>query len=150
MSEPRRFRVLFVCIGNSCRSPMAEGLANSKHGDVIEATSAGVGPAPIVQPETIEALAERGVSIEGKRPQSLKNSDWANADLVINMSGTGILGQMPGLRGGNLIWEVTDPIGRSFATYRKSRDRIEQLVDQLADMLRKHAKGGGADEAAKR
>ena len=63
MSEQKRFKVMFVCIGNSCRSPMAEGFARARHSDIIEASSSGIGPAPEVQQATIAAMLEKDISI---------------------------------------------------------------------------------------
>jgi arsenate reductase len=128
-------RVLFVCIGNSCRSPMAEGFARHKHSEVIEASSAGTHPASIVQPETISAMAELGVPLEGQQPQPLTAIDADEVDLVVNMSGMTIVRHFPDVPG-NLIWQVPDPIGQSTHTYRKVRDQIETLVEQLAETLR--------------
>ena len=140
MSGPRRFKVLFVCIGNSCRSPMAEAIARRNHADVLDAESAGVAPAPIVQPQTYACLEERKLVLEADRtPRRLVDSDWASMDVIVNMSGTGILPLIPGFKGANLIWDVDDPIGKPLAEYRKACDRIEQLVGKLADLLRRHA-----------
>jgi protein-tyrosine-phosphatase len=139
MSDSRRFRVLFVCIGNSCRSPMAEAIARHHYADVIEPESAGIAPAPIVQPLTYEALQEKGLSLDAdQRPRKLEDADWTSADIIINMSGSGILPLIPGYKGNNLIWDVDDPIGRPLAEYRKSRDKIERLVGRLAELLRRH------------
>ena len=140
MSESRRYRVLFVCIGNSCRSPMAEAIALRHHSDVIEAESAGISPAPIVQPQTYECLKERELHLEpGRKPRKLVDVDWASMDLIVNMSGSGILPLIPGYKGNNLIWDVDDPIGKPLTEYRKSRDRLEKLVGRLADLLRKYS-----------
>ena len=57
-------------------------------------------------------------------------------DLVVNMSGLPVLQAMPGFEGLNLMWAVGDPIGRSNRVYNKVRDRIEELVDGLAETLR--------------
>ena len=130
-------RVLFVCIGNSCRSQMAEGFARHHHRDVIEAMSAGLYPASIVQPETIASMAEKSVSLEGQTPKVIGSIDEQRVDLLVNMSGAAVLGLFPDFQGGNLVWEVTDPIGRPMDTYREVRDRIESLVGQLAETLRK-------------
>ncbi len=139
MSEPKRYRVLFVCIGNSCRSPMAEAIARSRHGEVIEAESAGVSPAPIVQPQTYECLKEAGLYLEPNRvPRRLEDVDWAGADIIVNMSGAGILSMIPGYKGNNLIWEVADPIGKPLEEYRKARDRVDRLVGRLAELLERH------------
>jgi len=137
MSNSARWKVLFVCLGNSCRSPMAEAIANHAHGDVIAAESAGLTPAPIVQPLTYQALEEIGVTLpEEKRPVLLKQADWRSADLLVNMSGQGVLSVIPKFQGGNLIWEVPDPMGRPLDAYRSSRDLIRAQVERLADKLR--------------
>jgi len=54
-----RRKVLFLCIGNSCRSQMAEGFARTYGSDVIEALSAGLAPAISVSPATIETMKEK-------------------------------------------------------------------------------------------
>jgi len=137
MSESRRFRVLFVCIGNSCRSPMAEAIANHSHGDVLEASSAGVAPAPIVQALTFQCLAENGIPLSAeKRPQKLEKSDWASMDVIVNISGQGIAPIIKGFEGATLLWDVIDPIGLPMPAYREARDRLEKLVDRLASQLR--------------
>lgn len=140
MSESRRYRVLFVCIGNSCRSPMAEAIAQRHHADILDAESAGIAPAPIVQPQTYECLREKELFLEpDRKPRKLVDVDWAGMDIIVNMSGSGILPLIPGYKGNNLIWDVDDPIGRPMTEYRKSRDHIEKLVGRLADLLRRHA-----------
>ena len=52
------------------------------------------------------------------------------------MSGMPVLQAMPGFEGLNLMWVVQDPIGRSDKIYNKVRDRMEELVDGLAETLR--------------
>jgi arsenate reductase len=49
-AAPSKKRVLFVCLGNSCRSQMAEAFARAYGSDVLEARSAGVSPSTIIQP----------------------------------------------------------------------------------------------------
>ena len=138
-ADSRLYRVLFVCIGNACRSPMAEAIAQSKHADIIEADSAGVAPASIVQPSTFQCLDEKGFALDrAKRPQRLSDSKWRESDVIVNMSGGGILPFIPGYKGSNLIWEIADPIGQPMTAYRTARDRIELNVDKLAQMLRSH------------
>ncbi len=66
VTVPNRVRVLFVCIGNSCRSQMAEGFARKYGKGLVESFSAGLMPAPIVQEDTHRTMAERGVTLEGQ------------------------------------------------------------------------------------
>ncbi len=140
MSEsPRLYKVMFVCIGNSCRSPMAEAIAQTKHADVIDASSSGVAPATIVQPSTLRCLEEKSFQLSPeKTPQKLQQSNWREMDVIVNMSGGGILPFVPGFKGSNLIWEVADPMGQPLTAYRRARDLIEKHVDKLASMLRNH------------
>ena len=60
MTKPKR--VLFVCIGNSCRSQMAEAFARAYGRDVVAPASAGVYPANVIAPDTMRAMAEGGWS----------------------------------------------------------------------------------------
>lgn len=116
---------------------MAEGFARHRYSDLMDPYSAGVMPASIVQPETIAAMSEIDIDIAGQHPKIIREVDWKSCDLVVNMSGTGILQMLPGYQGGNLIWAVDDPIGGSTRKYRRVRDRIEKLVDELAKTLRR-------------
>jgi protein-tyrosine-phosphatase len=82
-------------------------------------------------------MAEAGISIEEQKPKPIRDVEWKTSDVVVNMSGTGILQMLPGYQGGNLIWPVPDPMGRSLRHYRRVRDQIEALVDNLAMSLRR-------------
>ena len=129
-------RVLFVCIGNSCRSQMAEGFARHKYADLMEPSSAGLFPTSIVQPETIACMEDKGISLDGQAPKAIDAIEWKSMDLMVNMSGGSVLERLPEFSGLNLIWNVGDPIGKSAKHYRQSRDRIEQLLDGLAETLK--------------
>lgn len=118
---------------------MAEGFARHRHSDVMEPLSAGTYPAAIVQPETIASMAEKSVSLEGQTPESIRSIDARQVDLLVNMSGSPLPALLPDFQGGNLVWEVTDPIGQSMEVYAEVRDRIESLIGQLAETLRKHS-----------
>ena len=116
---------------------MAEAIANARHADLIDAYSAGLGPAPIVQKLTFACLSEQGVELDPeKKPQALAKCDWASADLIVNMSGHGLLPVIPDYERDILIWEIPDPIGQPMAVYRMARDLIDQQVDALANALR--------------
>ena len=115
---------------------MAEGFSRHHYSELMEVSSAGLYPAPIVQPETIAVMAEKGISLEGQSPKPISAVDWKSMDLVVNMSSMPVLQAMPGFEGLNLMWVVQDPIGRSDKIYNKVRDRMEELVDGLAETLR--------------
>lgn len=86
-------RVLFVCTGNICRSPTAEGYfrhlaAEAGHGDSIEADSVGIGGWHVGDPpdsRAIEAAARRGIDISGLRARQLRRADFEAFDLLLAM-----------------------------------------------------------------
>ena len=59
-SEGKVLRILFVCTGNACRSPMAEGIARSLGGDRVAVASAGIHPIG-VHPTAVEVMKEAGL-----------------------------------------------------------------------------------------
>lgn len=76
--------VLFLCIGNSCRSQMAEAIVNARYSRRWKAYSAGTKPAGYVHPKAIQALAEIGIphSGESKQIDELHTKDF---DLVVTV-----------------------------------------------------------------
>jgi len=79
-------RVLFLCTANSCRSQMAEGIANHFWDDKLEAYSAGT-QATVVNPTAIEVLKEIGVDISKHHSKNLSEFDGKNFDYVITLCG---------------------------------------------------------------
>ena len=61
-----KYKVLFLCTGNSCRSQMAEAIVNDRLSDTWEAVSAGTKPAGYVHPKAIQALSEIGIEHQGR------------------------------------------------------------------------------------
>lgn len=91
-------RVLFVCLGNICRSPLAEGVMRhlvEERGleDRIDVDSAGtgawhVGEAP--DPRSIDVAARNGVSLDGQRARKVRPSDFRDFTRVIAMDGANL------------------------------------------------------------
>jgi arsenate reductase (thioredoxin) len=125
-------RVLFVCIGNSCRSQMAEAFARHYGSDVLEAVSAGMYPALMVAPLTGQVLKERNIGIEGHFPKDLSAVLHQPFDLVVNMSGLPL--EVPGAD--RIEWVVPDPIGQPEEVFRSVADQIESMVMRLILDLR--------------
>ena len=138
---PRKFKVLFVCHGNTCRSQMAEALARHTAADMIEATSAGLMPfGEIVRPTRL-VLEERGVSLDGQYCKPLRREDCQVADLIVNMTGR----PAAALRAGDTAkiedWDVGDPYGGDPEIYRQICDEIARRVTDLARRLRRQQAG---------
>jgi arsenate reductase len=131
-----RTKVLFLCIGNACRSQMAEAIARHRAEDVIEASSAGLVPFGQIPDTTVTVLRERGISADGQSSKPLRPEDMSAADLVINM--TGRSGATIFTESGTPVedWDVGDPYGSNLAIYREIRDQIESRVEELARRLR--------------
>jgi arsenate reductase (thioredoxin) len=129
---PVKRRVLFVCIGNSCRSQMAEAFARAYGADVMAPQSAGLSPATLIAPLTRQVLEERNLRIEGQFPKSLDLVSRQPFDLAVNMSGQPLAASFTRV----LEWRVPDPIGQSEAVYRDVAAQIEGLVMRLILDLR--------------
>lgn len=121
-----RRRVLFVCIGNSCRSQMAEAFARRYGADVIEAESAGIAPCEMVAPVTREVMLEKNIDLDGCEPKGLAQTG-GNFDLIVNMSGR----LLPNTGAPVREWHVEDPIWVSAERHREIRDEIEMRVQKL-------------------
>jgi protein-tyrosine-phosphatase len=133
---PTRTKVLFLCIGNACRSQMAEAIAKHVAADVIEASSAGLVPFGEIPATTLTVLSERGFSAEGQSSKPFRLEDMSAADLVINMTGRSGASILSEPTSPLEDWDVGDPYGLSLAVYRGIRDQIEARVEDLAQRLR--------------
>jgi arsenate reductase (thioredoxin) len=123
-------RVLFLCIGNSCRSQMAEAFARAYGADVIIPASAGLSPALDVARDTRKAMAEKSIDIRHHFPKSIRHLGRAQFDLVVNMSGSQIPeDDVPGVT--VIEWDVDDPISMKYEDHCTVRDEIEALVMNL-------------------
>lgn len=80
-----RARVLFLCTGNSARSPMAEALARTRSGGRVEARSAGSHPKAI-HPDAVRAMREvHGIDLAGHRPTHLDELADRRFDRVVTL-----------------------------------------------------------------
>lgn len=141
-------KIIFVCAGNTCRSPMAEGLFKKFLADNgiggIDVKSAGAaayaGGAP--SKNAVAAAAEAGADISSHRSAPLTRGDMESADLIVAMSnniGRALTGV--GLDEGKLlILDVADPYGGDLDTYRRCRDEISAALPGIAEII------GGRDD----
>ena len=129
-----RKRVLFVCIGNSCRSQMAEGFARAYGADVVVPASAGLFPAGGIAPDTKRAMLEKNIDIRDHFPKTIKHLSRARFDLAVNMSGTEI---PPDVAPQIVQWDVPDPVSFSYERHCEVRDEIERRVMTLVLELRR-------------
>ena len=121
-------RVLFACVGNSCRSQMAEAFCRELGRDV-ECASAGSKPAAAVQPDTIAAMQEVGIDISDARPKGFKDLPDLKYDYLVTM---GCEVDCPFLPGVKVVqWEIPDPYDKGLDEYRHVRELIRSEVANL-------------------
>lgn len=129
-------RILFVCLGNTCRSQMAEGFARHYSAGRAEVKSAGMAPYVELVGPTIDVMMERGIDISCQEPKELtrKLVDWA--DVVVSLCHHRTASFCPtDFRGRRFDWDIFDPFGDSMATYREVRNEIERRVKGLFEEL---------------
>ena len=136
MNTGEKKRVLFVCIGNACRSQMAEGFARHYGSDVVIPASAGLSPATRIPPDTLRAMSEKNVDLSGHFPKAVRQLARVQFDTVINMSGMPL---REDLKAPVTEWKVADPIAMDYEKHCQVRDEIEQRVMKLLlDLRREH------------
>lgn len=129
--------ILFLCVANSARSQMAEGLARSLFGDRVRVQSAGSAPSK-VNPYAIEVMKEKGVDLTTHASKAVDTIDPASVDTVITLCAEEVcpvfLGQAT-----RLHWPLEDPAGNDPALtreqmlqrFRHARDLIEAKLKTL-------------------
>src|SRR3546814_14918893 len=87
-------RILFLCVANSARSQMAEGLARHLLGDRATVMSAGSAPSR-VNPYAVEAMAEIGIDISGQRSKPVDEVVPAEVDLGVPLCAEAVYPLLP-------------------------------------------------------
>ena len=132
-------QVLFVCVGNSGRSQMAEAFFNHFSAGRLVATSAGTRPATSVSRTAIAAMAELGIDISAQRPKSLTPQMIRQADRIITM-GCGVAETCPAGFHPSEDWDLEDTQGQPLEKVRLIRDQIrEQVLTLLAELGEPHS-----------
>jgi arsenate reductase len=138
VNEPaRKTRVLFVCIGNMCRSPMAEGFARVWGDGFVESYSAGTHPTGVVSEASIDMMREVTIDISGQRSKGLEQVPLDEMDVIVSMAPRPAAKMAPpDFRGRLIDWAVDDPLGGGDAKFRRVRDEIGARVRELLDEIR--------------
>ncbi len=126
-------RILFLCVANSARSQMAEGLARAILPASVGVASAGSKPGS-VHPLAVEALFEAGIDIAAQRSKPLEAVAPETADLIVTLCAEEVCPYVPGVR--RLHWPIADPSAAGdIAAFRTARDQIRARIEVLARLL---------------
>lgn len=141
-------KVLFLSVGNSTRSQIAEGFLRKQAGDRFIAVSAGIEPGA-VNPIAVEVMKEGGIDISGQQAKDVKSSLTEHFAYVITVSDDArerspIFPFTPNL----LHWNLEDPAATGGSTeemraaFRRVRDQVESKVrDFIAERSRESGPG---------
>ncbi len=144
--------ILFVCTGNTCRSPMAEGILRDRiKNDKIKIDSAGIFAdkgSPVSQ-NALRALGERGIDLSGHRSKSMTDLDLDAFDLILTMTKSHkawILQNFKHLEhkvftlkeynSQKSAADILDPFGGDLREYRRCAKEIEENMDKLILFLK--------------
>jgi protein-tyrosine-phosphatase len=132
-------KILFVCIKNSSRSPMAEALLKiwAKRG--VQVSSAGIKPGKKVNEEAVKAVREVGCDLSGHEPKHISDFSDIKFDYVAKMD-------VPDL--GDMVtakwiadWDIPDPAQGGLKEYRKIRKMIgDKIRAELPRLLAEESK----------
>src|SRR5690625_2218399 len=147
-----QMNILFICTGNTCRSPMAEALLQNKS-TRFRVKSAGIfaNPQDLANPKTLTVLKEKGISFQHQsQPVTVELLQWANLVLTMTSSHKDQLllqyeqygekihtlkqyvsqfGHLNEKNGSDI--DVPDPFGGSIENYRQTCEELNILVDKL-------------------
>jgi protein-tyrosine-phosphatase len=132
-SREQPWRLLFVCVENSCRSQMAEAFARKHGGDRVEAYSAGARPSGRVHPKVIEAMREVGIDLSGHRSKGLIDVPEVEYDVVVTLGCGDACDRVRARR--RQAWDLPAPKDLPPKEVRAVRDVIETRVKELLAAL---------------
>jgi ArsR family transcriptional regulator, arsenate/arsenite/antimonite-responsive transcriptional repressor / arsenate reductase (thioredoxin) len=130
-------RVLFVCTGNSARSPIGEALLRHRAGGRVDVTSAGTGPRPRMHADAVRVLRDDfGIDIAGQRPRHVDSVTGRRFDYVISMCDRAreACPDFPG-RPRRVHWSIPDPAAGGYPAVQHIAADIDTRVRHLLPVL---------------
>jgi len=129
--------ILFLCVANSARSQLAEGIAKKLFGTKANIESAGSVPSGKVQPWAVKVLSESGIDISqnwSKSIDQLSHEFVEQLDFVITLCAEEVCPVLPS-KAKRLHWPIKDPANATEEqkpdAFRSARDEITQKLEQF-------------------
>ena len=130
--------ILFLCVANSARSQMAEGLGRMIFGEHVPVMSAGSEPSK-VNPYAIEVMRELGVDLTTHHSKSVQTIDPATVGTVITLCAEEVCPVFLG-KARRLHWPIPDPASKDpsmprdelLARFRTARDTLRGMLERFA------------------
>jgi arsenate reductase len=128
--------LLFLCVANSARSQMAEGIARSMLPPRVGVWSAGSKPTA-VRPEAIVVMGEIGIDISEQRAKGIDAVPLDRIDTIVTLCGGNACPVLPGTTR-SLHWEIPDPValeGQAAARLEAFRSARDELRSHIAELV---------------
>lgn len=128
--------VIFLCVANSARSQMAEGLARARAPRGWRVFSAGSNPARLSS-TAVDAMREIGIDISSQSSKGTDDVPLEEADLIITLCGEEVCPVVPGGRAERLHWPLSDPAAVAgdpaarLERFRAVRDELARRIEAL-------------------
>jgi protein-tyrosine-phosphatase len=135
--------ILFLCVQNSARSQMAEGIARFLATPGVTVSSAGSSPA-FVRPQAIQVLKEIGIDISGHRSKAIEEIDAASVDAVVTLCAEEVCPVFLGAAV-RLHWSLPDPAkapGDDEARLNAFRATRDELFRRIKLVFQEELSGG--------
>jgi len=131
-----KLKILFVCYGNKCRSPMAEGIAKRMLKGIAHVKSAGIAAwGSNASEEAIKVMRnEFDIDISGHNPTDVKNLLLNNFDYIVTMDSyidTIIKKSYPIESNKIISWNINDPYGKSIDDYKKCAVKLQTKIKNI-------------------
>lgn len=141
--EPSMLNILFVCTGNTCRSPMASAILNAiaeeKKLD-IRSSSAGLAafPGDEASENAVKVLSEIGIDLSSHRSRPVNPYLLLESDFIVGMSESHINALAPYTEKNKLLFfpgGIPDPFGGDLEIYRRTREALRSGIEQMLPLF---------------